>query len=102
MLPSDFTLKLGYSPIEVHHALFQIFAKPAHVQIFGRVGGIVVLQLPLAECPREARACLTERGPLPWVLSPGALHQIVQLRPAVGGHLRAGTIRDTPDYLTTR
>lgn len=70
----DFALELRYPPIKVDHALLEILAEPTDVQILGRVRSVVVLELPLAECPRQAGPSLTERGPLPWVLPPGALH----------------------------
>lgn len=97
--PLDFALKLGNSPVKVHHALLQILAEPADVQVLGRVGSVRFLELPLAQRPGQAVPRLGEGRPLAGILSPRALHQVVQFGPAVGWNLWPRTTGHVPNDL---
>jgi hypothetical protein len=93
----NFTFKFGDSSIKIDHAVFKVLAEAADVEVFGIVGRLVLLDVPLAERSRQDYTTVGECGSLSWVLSPGTLHEIVQFGSTIWWDVRPGTVRHIPD-----
>lgn len=94
---SYFALEFRYPTIEIDHALLQVLAETADVQIVGRR----VVQLPLAKRAGQLQPRFGERRPQPRILAPRPAHQIVQFCAAIVRNLRPRAGRNVAHHLAT-